>query len=411
MPNDDLTTSGPIEATSSDTDVAQITGLSAMIARAADALAGETTPAEFLDAIHHTTFAYDAAVVTARLHKARDAHAEIIAACRKAQGDAIEIQGAAQVRLADEYDAAQGRGEAARPGEYARANIPNQNISPTVTDIGLTSKIVHEARQVRDAERRDPGIIRRTVAERLNAGEAPTHADIRRAISPRPRIIPTPTPVTPVRAPMPAAPQPTVPDPQIAALTMELATAKARIVQLEAAAQEPLDRIKRTLEYDYEVRARRLENEYIARMAQQARDSVTVPISDDVQTEVNRWLELLLAELHKERSKARKAVAKRKRVMTKTAFNKVMRAVHPDTGGHATENDRNAATRALNALKPYVLDEADEPTRWDSDLPDDLAGWARRMQEAELARRMRDIPHPRGMPIPPFLVPRPLRRR
>ena len=57
---------------------------------------------------------------------------------------------------------------------------------------------------------------------------------------------------------------------QIAALTIELATAKARIVQLEAAAtppQETLDAIKRTLEYEYEVRARKLENEYIARMA------------------------------------------------------------------------------------------------------------------------------------------------
>jgi hypothetical protein len=205
-----------------------------------------------------------------------------------------------------------------------------------------------------------------------------------------------------------------VQDKPAAAPSDELLAARAEIERLRALAAQAkpeiagdpkaLDMLKRQLEYDYEVRARKLENEYIARLEKQARDSVPpVKISDDVQTEVNRWLELLLPELHKERSKARNAVAKRKRVLTKATFNKLCFAVHPDTGHHASAKERNAAMRILNALKPYVLDEADEPTQWDSDLPNDLAEWAKRLHDAELKRRTRDVPMPKGMPLPPFL--------
>ena len=41
---------------------------------------------------------------------------------------------------------------------------------------------MHEARKVRDAERRSPGIIRKTLSEQLSNGEAPTRAAIKRAI-------------------------------------------------------------------------------------------------------------------------------------------------------------------------------------------------------------------------------------
>jgi hypothetical protein len=48
-------------------------------------------------------------------------------------------------RGADEYDAAQERGEIASKGQ--KSNVPTGNIKPaTVEDIGLTAKQVHEAR-------------------------------------------------------------------------------------------------------------------------------------------------------------------------------------------------------------------------------------------------------------------------
>jgi hypothetical protein len=70
-----------------------------------------------------------------------------------AQGDAPPQKNgrnAAKRRLADEYDAAQARGEVSigRP-----KSIPGENtFTATVSDIGLTSKDIFEARQIRDAE-------------------------------------------------------------------------------------------------------------------------------------------------------------------------------------------------------------------------------------------------------------------
>lgn len=63
---------------------------------------------------------------------------------------------AAKRRLADEYDAAQDRGEVAsgRP-----KSLPEGNTSATQSDIGLSAKVVHEARQFRDAEVAEPGIV------------------------------------------------------------------------------------------------------------------------------------------------------------------------------------------------------------------------------------------------------------
>ncbi|WP_447673500.1 hypothetical protein [Methylobacterium mesophilicum] len=48
-----------------------------------------------------------------------------------------------------------------------------------VTDLGLTRKAIHEARQLRDAEAADPGVIRRTLDARLAEGQEPTKAAVR----------------------------------------------------------------------------------------------------------------------------------------------------------------------------------------------------------------------------------------
>jgi hypothetical protein len=168
------------------TDIAQVNSLTGMITKAAAALAQATSSAEVLDVIQHTTVAYDAAKTTARLAKARDAHAEIVAACHKAQADALEIETQAQCRLADEYDAAQEHGEVQTAGGDRTSIITNENNAlPTVGQIGLTSKLVHESRQVRNAERDNPGVVRLMLDERLSKGEAPTRADVKRSIEPK----------------------------------------------------------------------------------------------------------------------------------------------------------------------------------------------------------------------------------
>lgn len=73
-----------------------------------------STPATVL------SVAYTAAKLQARLAKAKKAHDELICAAYRAQGDALNIEARAKRRLADEYDAAQARGEVARLGD----NLP-----------------------------------------------------------------------------------------------------------------------------------------------------------------------------------------------------------------------------------------------------------------------------------------------
>ena len=119
--------------------------------------------------------AYDAAKTAGRIATARRAHDDIIATVHRAQADALEIEAMAKRRLADEYDAAQERGEVATVGQPSIVPVGNDKPA-TAADLGLTRKDIHEARQIRDAERDDPGIVRRVLDERLERGEEPTKA-------------------------------------------------------------------------------------------------------------------------------------------------------------------------------------------------------------------------------------------
>ncbi len=157
------------------------TSLPAMIRRAADQLASATTAAEVLDAKDGASVVYDAAKTAARIARAKGAHDTLIAVAHRAQADALEIEAAAKRRLADEYDAAQERGEVATNGQ--RSALPYGKSLATIADIGLTHKDVHEARLIRDAEVADPGIVRRTIEEKLAAGEEPTRAAVKVAVA------------------------------------------------------------------------------------------------------------------------------------------------------------------------------------------------------------------------------------
>ena len=158
--------------------------LPGLIDRAASMLASAKTAAEVLEAREAAGLAYDVAKRAARLKNAKAAHDDLVAAAHRAQADALEIEAAAKRRLADEYDAAQARGDVAS----AKSNRGNQwtvsdgNGAATASEIGLTRKAIHEARQLRDAEVADPGIVRRTLDERLERGEEPNRAVLRKMV-------------------------------------------------------------------------------------------------------------------------------------------------------------------------------------------------------------------------------------
>lgn len=161
------------------------TTLPALLDRAAIALASAKTSGEVLEAKQMAQVAYDAAKSAGRIAKAKKAHDEVIGAVYRAQADAALIEARAKMRLADEYDAAQERGEvASRGGE--RSGREHSTPAPSAEDLGLSRKEIHEARQLRDAEIAEPGVIERTVNERVEQGQEPTKAAIRAVAKKKP---------------------------------------------------------------------------------------------------------------------------------------------------------------------------------------------------------------------------------
>jgi hypothetical protein len=81
----------------------------------------------------------------------------------------------AKRRLADEYDAAQERGEVQKAGGDRKSiNVPDgNNDRPKAADLGIRRKDIHEGRMIRDAEKEQPGIVHKTLYEMVGAGNEP----------------------------------------------------------------------------------------------------------------------------------------------------------------------------------------------------------------------------------------------
>ncbi len=124
--------------------------------------------------------AYHGAKAAGRMLKAKGAHDTLIETAHQLLGDALGIESAAHIRLADEYDAAQRRGEVASDGGD-RTSLPAGNTA-TVADIGLTSKEVHNSRQLRNAAAAYPGLVQRVVDQAIEQGEEPTRARLYRQV-------------------------------------------------------------------------------------------------------------------------------------------------------------------------------------------------------------------------------------
>lgn len=158
--------------------------LPTMLRNAAQKLAAAETAAEVLEARAAAAELYDEAKKAARLAKAKGAHDTVITTIYRVQADGLEIEAAAKRRLADEYDAAQAAGEVGKQTGRPKV-VPNENdFTPTAKDVGLTRKEVHDARQFRDAEARDPGVTKRTLDNLVEQGREPTRAAVRRELYP-----------------------------------------------------------------------------------------------------------------------------------------------------------------------------------------------------------------------------------
>lgn len=164
------------------TPIDAVNACPAILDRVTSILASARNAAEVIEAKELAGAAFDQARRAARLAKAKGAHDDLISTAYRMQADALELEARAKRRLADEYDAAQERGEVGREGRPK--TVPDGNgIAPVAAaDLGLTRKDIHEARQVRDAEVADPGVVRRALNDKLAKGEEPTKTALRQEV-------------------------------------------------------------------------------------------------------------------------------------------------------------------------------------------------------------------------------------
>lgn len=161
----------------------QTATLPILIERASRTLLEAKSSGEVLEARDMARVAYDAAKSALRMEKARRAHDEIIAAILRAQGEASFVRSRAEMRLADEMDAAQARGEVATGRDGPGAGVSDGNAKATAAEIGLDRKEIHEARKLRDAEKASPGKTKAVIEDIVARGEEPTRAKIHREVT------------------------------------------------------------------------------------------------------------------------------------------------------------------------------------------------------------------------------------
>jgi hypothetical protein len=152
--------------------------LPVLIERASRTLLDARSSAEVLEARDMARAAYDAAKSAGRFAKAQKAHDDVLFAVSRAKADALEIEARAIRRLADEYDAAQERGEMAKAGKPVI--VPDGNNKATTAEAGIVRKEIHEGRKLRDAEKASPGKTERVLKEMVARGEEPTRAKLKR---------------------------------------------------------------------------------------------------------------------------------------------------------------------------------------------------------------------------------------
>jgi N6-adenosine-specific RNA methylase IME4 len=130
--------------------------LPALLARASARLLEARTSADVLEAKQIAELA---------MH-----YAKVTKAANETHADCLRIITRAEMRMADEIDAGQARGELAGGGRPEKASEV-----PTLSDLGLRRDQVHDFRAIRDA---GEGVVETAIGRALAEGRAPTKSEI-----------------------------------------------------------------------------------------------------------------------------------------------------------------------------------------------------------------------------------------
>lgn len=156
--------------------------LPTLIDRATAALESARSSGEVLEARDMARMAYDAAKSAARIMRAKKAHDSLIADVHRSQAHALAIRARAEMRLAEEYDAAQERGEVrsrGNPIQSGQTELPGSEV------VG-GDNLLKDARAILAAEEAEPGIVQRTLDGMIERGEEPTRSKLKNEIAKRP---------------------------------------------------------------------------------------------------------------------------------------------------------------------------------------------------------------------------------
>ena len=369
-----------------------------LIERAAAALARATTAAEILDARDQADLVYTAAKAAARMGKVKDAHDTVQAACRKMMADALIIETQAACRLADEYDAAQERGEVQKRGGNHTSKVLNENFAPTLASIGLDKKQVHEARAVRDAEKAKPGVVRKAVEKKLAAGEEPTRADVKRAVKgerPSGKANAASKPRA-ARSPKAVEREEKVASLRDAGLSApEIAEKVGLGLRAVHQALEHVD-IKREAVPDIDPATLALSaQEKLAAALRQHQRKLDAEFERRVRDDIRKGMdELVLPHWREKIEQAKTLYGRRKGLMDKDTFNMIRRALHPDSRNAISDKKLAEAFDAFMRLEKFLLDEKASPTEF-PDLPDTYEGWMKMRQTRSTKKQGRSNIRPR----------------
>ncbi|NEI60936.1 hypothetical protein [Rhizobium leguminosarum] len=134
---------------------------------------------DYQNALWLSEAVYDQSKAAASYAKRMKLSDELIGKARRMQGDALLIETRAKMALADQFDEAQKAGVVATPGRPKK--VSDENLF-RLEDVGLSKGQVHEARKLRDAETKEPGLVARAIAARIEAGLEPSRANLRAAV-------------------------------------------------------------------------------------------------------------------------------------------------------------------------------------------------------------------------------------
>lgn len=360
----------------------RIEGLPQLIKRAAAALSNAATAAEVLEAGNMAKFAYDEAKLVSQFAKVKGAHDEIIATCRKTMADSLEIESRAQCRLADEYDAAQARGEVNKVGQPKKSIIPNKN-NTSAEDIGLTLKQIHEARKVRDAEKTSPGVVTKTIEAQVYAGKEPTRAAVRRAIN-----------ETIGKKPERPRKHDEAKAKYAASLVLDegktrdeaAAITGVQSVQLEVERERGRREVLNNPQIDPGALALNAQQRLEAAIRQH-KNKLDIEFEGRVQAELERIInETVLPQYNKEMAEARDIVESRKGVLSREDYRLILSCLHPDRV--TDEGLKKRYERAFDAFKKKELvlcSEKEMPTSA-SAIPRSYAEMMKRRAEMKMKR-------------------------